>query len=122
MGIEQYLEEQGVSVPAGMGWKACKCPYHGDRTASASVNVGKGRFHCFVCDVNEDLIGLIRRDTGAGYVEAQQAAADRYGQGVREVHGRDDGGVSLLSRRQRDRTSGGGLVSAGGGTGWRSGL
>lgn len=122
MGIEQYLEEQGVTVPGGFGWKPCKCPYHSDRTASASVNVSRGRFHCFVCDVNEDLIGLIRRDTGAGYVEAQQKATDRYGQSLPEVRGGDDGGMSLIPRRQRDRSGRRGTVPVGSGAGWRSGL
>ena len=80
-GIVNYLEERGVTVRyARGGWQPCKCPYHEDRSASCSVDTGKGRFHCFVCDINEDLVGLIRRDTGMTYVEAKQEAETKYGE------------------------------------------
>lgn len=95
-GIVNYLEERGVLVRyARGGWQPSKCPYHDDKTASASVNTSTGRFHCFACDVNEDLVGLIRRDSGVGYVEAKQEAETKYGEGPGTVDGVSTRGGAL---------------------------
>lgn len=117
-GVVQFLEDRGVIVRfARGGWQPCKCPFHEDRTASASVNTGTGRFHCFVCDISEDLIGLIRREhPGVSYVEAQQKAAQEYGSDVVCVAGNVEPG-SLLSGLSGNSQRNGGKVQS-----WRSGL
>lgn len=117
MGIVDYLEAHGVMVKyAKGGWQACKCPYHEDRTASASVNTTSGRFHCFACDIHEDVIGLIRRDTGMTYVEAKQKAEEEYGACPVGVAGKPDDG-SLISHFKSNRP-----VNGRGFQAWRSGL
>jgi len=117
MGIVAYLESLGVQVKyAKGGWQPVKCPYHGDRTASASVNTTTDRFHCFACDISEDLVGLIRKDTGMGYVEAKQEAENKYGQGASTVGGESDSGQGLSGIAGHFRRNGEGFQS------WRSGL
>lgn len=115
MGIINYLEEQGVHVKyARGGWQPCKCPFHTDRTASASVNSSTDRFHCFVCNINEDVIGLIRLARGVGYVEAKQEAAESYGQGTVGLAGESDT-RNLIPGLKTHRTGNGRPVST-----WRS--
>lgn len=115
MGIVEYLEAAGVTVRwARGGWQPVKCPYHEDRTASASVNVDKDRFHCFACDISEDLVGLMRKDRGVGYVEAVAQAAKEFGTGAERMAG-EPSHSSLIPPRQRHRTGHGGTVPA-----WRS--
>lgn len=115
MGIIDYLESAGVQVKyARGGWQPCKCPYHQDRTASASVNTTKDRFHCFVCDINEDVVGLIRKDTGVSYVEAKQEAEEKYGTGPVRVAGEPTCG-GLLPDLAGNHSGNSGSVSS-----WRS--
>lgn len=99
------------------GWQPCKCPLHEDRTPSASVNTTTDRFHCFVCDINEDVIGMIQKiNPGVSYVEAKQEAAEKYGTGtVRMASESDDG--SLVSHFKGNRRANGRGFQA-----WRRGL
>lgn len=53
-----------------VGWKSIKCPFHGDSTASASVNVDLGAFKCHTCGMTGDAIKLIREQEKIGYDEA----------------------------------------------------
>jgi len=121
MGIREYLEGQGVTVPHGSGWRPIKCPYHSDRTASASVNTTTGKFHCFACDIHEDVIGLIQRDTGVGYVEARQKAESEYGEGGEGVSGQSEPGDSLFVG-SRDKRGNRVQVSTRRSAGWRERL
>ena len=58
--IKAVLEAHGVVVKDRAGWQPIKCPYHDDRTASASVSVGKGAFLCHACGVKGDSYSLIQ--------------------------------------------------------------
>jgi hypothetical protein len=69
-----YLAEHGVDVEPRSGWQKLRCPFHGDRHASAGVNVDLGRFRCFGCDLAGDVYDLIRAETGCGFREAQRRA------------------------------------------------
>lgn len=115
--IIKFLEENGVTVRyAKGGWQACKCPFHSDRSASASVNTTTDRFHCFVCDINEDLIGLIRHTTGVGYVEAKQKAEEEYGACPSGVDSKPQPGEPIFGFARNQKRNGQGFQS------WRSSL
>lgn len=115
MGIVEYLEEQGLTVKyARGGWQAVRCPYHGDRNASASVNIDTGKFHCFACGIHEDVIGLIRQDTGVSYVEAVETAAQKYGTGLDPMADMPANSLTLPPRQRHRRTHSGKVPS------WRS--
>ncbi len=48
------------NIPHGSGWRKMKC-IHGERNASASVNVEEGAFTCFSCGLRGDTISIIRK-------------------------------------------------------------
>lgn len=58
--IVDVLDEIGVYVPYRSGWVSVRCPFHGDRTASAGVNPIDGRFKCHACDAQGDIIDLAK--------------------------------------------------------------
>jgi DNA primase len=73
--IAAYLEYVGAAVPArGHGWRKIKCPFHGDKHASAGVNFDEGRFKCHGCGVGGDVYDLIMYREGGNYREAVKFA------------------------------------------------
>lgn len=65
----KLLEHYGVfNPPEGPRWKPFRCPFHEDKTASASSN-GFG-FICFACGVKGDPITLIKEREGIDYHSA----------------------------------------------------
>ena len=48
-----------------------KCPVHGDRVASASVNRGKGLWHCHACGAGEDAVSLVMALENLEYKDAR---------------------------------------------------
>ena len=58
--IDRLLEHYGAhQVPHSRGWRKMRCPFHNDRSPSASVNTTIQRFKCYVCSVNEDAYGIV---------------------------------------------------------------
>jgi DNA primase len=51
------------------GWVSVRCPFHGDSQASASVNVGRGRFNCHGCNVSGDALDIVQEVKGLGTVQ-----------------------------------------------------
>jgi hypothetical protein len=41
------------------GWRSVRCPFHDDKTASASANISIGGFVCYACGVRGDVWSLI---------------------------------------------------------------
>ena len=72
--IRAYLEYVGASVPYGTGWRKMKCPFHGDKHASAGVDEDKCKFKCFGCEASGDVYDLIMYKEGVSYSEAVQFA------------------------------------------------
>ncbi|MFJ4093459.1 CHC2 zinc finger domain-containing protein [Kitasatospora sp. NPDC089913] len=67
------------------GWQKVLCPLHAESHPSASVNLEKARWGCFVCDVSEDGIDVIRREMSIGFREACEFARGRFGGGGEDV-------------------------------------
>src|SRR5918992_352642 len=64
----------GVKVIRGT---SCKCPYHDDKTPSASIKRGRDgayRFHCFVCNWGGDLFDVRARNSGTEVGDALKEA------------------------------------------------
>jgi len=58
--IVDYLRFAGASTAESTnGWRAVKCPWHGDKSASASYNTGLNRFRCHACEIGGDLIDVV---------------------------------------------------------------
>ncbi|MFJ8041190.1 CHC2 zinc finger domain-containing protein [Kitasatospora sp. NPDC096147] len=66
-------------------WQKILCPLHPDSSPSASVHTVRERWSCFVCDVSEDGIDVIRREMEIGFREAQEFARKRFGGGRKDV-------------------------------------
>jgi hypothetical protein len=73
--IAAYLQYIGATMPAvGHGWRKMRCPFHGDKHASAAVNYEENKFKCFGCEVSGDIYDLIMYKQGGNYREAVQFA------------------------------------------------
>jgi len=59
--IMTVLEHRGVRVIGGGAQRSVKCPFHEDRTASMSVNVTTGLWHCHAGCGGGSVIDLIAR-------------------------------------------------------------
>jgi phage/plasmid primase-like uncharacterized protein len=53
------------------GEQPLKCPVHGDRVASASVNRGKGLWHCHACGAGGDAVSLVMALDSVDYRQAK---------------------------------------------------
>ena len=60
------------SVPTGFGWTRLRCPFHEDRTPSASVNHDPetGGFRCHSCGRHGDGLKLLQQELGLSFSEA----------------------------------------------------
>jgi DNA primase len=75
------------------------CPFHGEKTASFSVNAEEGLYYCFGCQVSGDAISFIRAVEGCDFVEAVERLAGRAGIAI---HIEDDPQAGLeRGRRQQ---------------------
>ncbi len=73
--VAAYLEHIGATLPAvGHGWRKMRCPFHGDKHASAAINYDENRFKCFGCEVKGDVYDLIIYRQGGSYSEALKFA------------------------------------------------
>lgn len=60
------------NVPTGFGWVRMHCPFHEDRTPSASVNHDEeaGGFRCHSCGRHGDPLKLLQQELGLDFKEA----------------------------------------------------
>lgn len=69
--LVSYLSERGLQVRPQLGYQSVKCPFHDDRNPSASVNLTKGRFNCFTCEMSGDVYDLIQKEHNVDFKTAQ---------------------------------------------------
>lgn len=115
--IAEVLRSYGADVgSAPFGYKKIRCPFHQDSNPSATVNFDSGKFHCFVCSIHEDSIGIVQREDGLSYAEARKKVEEITGESLCEVR---DEPVSCagLFEQQGNQRRGGNDAQA-----WRSGL
>jgi DNA primase len=87
-----------VFVPERFGWAGMLCPFHDDKSKSASVNTDAGRFHCFTCGVSGDAIDLIQMKEGLGFRDAVEFSKGIAGAGDGTVRAVPSGGTFLPRR------------------------
>lgn len=85
--IAVILEHYGAAmVPLRARWAPMKCPFHEDRSASASVNRDAGKFKCFACDLNGDGFDLIEWKEGFNdFARTVSFAEELSGRSLRDV-------------------------------------
>lgn len=72
--LESELRSAGA---VGVERKSLRCPFHDDKNPSAgirSTDKGFWYFHCYVCDINEDVFGLRARVSGRNVAEVLKEA------------------------------------------------
>ena len=71
------LESRGYELSQSDNTLIC-CPFHSDEKPSLSVNIQKGVFYCFACEVKGNFATLIAEIDGISYEEAYEKV---YGEG-----------------------------------------
>lgn len=65
------IEAAGTELrPAGGGRLKGLCPFHSEKTASFIVYRDQGRYHCFGCGENGDVIDFIQKQRGLSFPDA----------------------------------------------------
>ena len=73
--LTRVLDERGVRYHAGrLGWQKVSCygvgHAKGDRNPSASINLTRGTYKCFGCDLSGDAVDLVMQETGLDFTGA----------------------------------------------------
>ncbi|GAA3136917.1 hypothetical protein GCM10010466_29670 [Planomonospora alba] len=78
--IAEVLRHYGAEyVPEGYKWAPMKCPFHDDRSASASVSTERGAFKCHACEAHGDTFSLIEWKEGTNFSGAVEILTDILG-------------------------------------------
>lgn len=56
--------------PAGLGKWVCRCPFHADKSASMSIDVARGLWHCFGCNAGGDAFTYAELRFGLDFASA----------------------------------------------------
>jgi DNA primase len=86
LSIAAVLRHYGADVDVpDTGWRPIKCPFHSDRTASASVNIEIGGFRCHGCGISGDGIKIIEDQEHIDFEAALEFAREVLDQSMEEV-------------------------------------
>ena len=55
------------------------CPFHQEKTASMSIDVGRGLYHCFGCGAGGDIFKFVQETQALDFSEAVEFLAARAG-------------------------------------------
>ena len=64
------LEHYGAQVKDRHGYVSMRCVLHDDTQASATVNLDKQRYHCFVCQFDGDVYAVVQFKEEIGFRDA----------------------------------------------------
>ncbi len=78
------------------------CPFHGEKTASFSVNQRKQFYHCFGCGVGGSVIDFVMQYENMGFQEAVRALADNAHIELPESSGGEDRQTNELRQKLLD--------------------
>ena len=68
--LATVLEFFGATVPTRHGYVSMRCVLHDDTLASATVNIDKQRYHCFVCQFDGDVYDVVAKKEEIGFRDA----------------------------------------------------
>lgn len=80
------LDHYDLPVP-GSGERNMRCPVHEERVASASMNVGKGLWHCHACGGGGTAVNIVMSREQLDYREALAFITERIGKDMKKVNG-----------------------------------
>ena len=93
--IVKVLEHYGFNIPVREGWVTVRCAFHNDKVKSARLNIDKGGFRCFACDMAGDVYSLIMKKEGVKYGEAVKIAERITGESHGELRAKPSRGSSV---------------------------
>ncbi|KMY23798.1 DNA primase [Actinobaculum suis] len=77
--IDEIVSQYVTLKPSGMDSFLGLCPFHDEKTPSFHVRPNHGRYHCFGCGEDGDVISFVQKIESIGFVEAVELLARRYG-------------------------------------------
>jgi len=80
--IIQVISAHTMLKKVGNNWSGL-CPFHGEKSASFSVNPEKGVYYCFGCQVRGDVISFVRDIDHLDFQGAVEQLASKFGIALR---------------------------------------
>lgn len=77
--IAAVIGEQVTLKTAGVGSLKGLCPFHDERSPSFTVRPGVGRYHCFGCGVDGDVISFLMELDHLSFADAVESLAAKIG-------------------------------------------
>ena len=95
--VDGYVTLKG----AGLGSYKGLCPFHDERSPSFTVRPQAGRYHCFGCGEDGDVISFVQKLDHTTFHEAVEKLAHRIGFELRYEDGGSGPNREDIGRRQR---------------------
>lgn len=95
--VDGYVTLKG----AGLGTFKGLCPFHDERSPSFTVRPQVGRYHCFGCGEDGDVIAFVQKQDHSSFQEAVEKLAARIGYELRYEDGGSGPSREEVGRRQR---------------------
>ncbi|MDP9886626.1 DNA primase [Pseudarthrobacter enclensis] len=95
--VDGYVTLRG----AGLGTFKGLCPFHDERSPSFTVRPQVGRYHCFGCGEDGDVIAFVQKQDHSSFQEAVEKLAARIGYELRYEDGGTGPNREEVGRRQR---------------------
>ncbi|WP_163164390.1 DNA primase [Arthrobacter sp. Alg241-R88] len=95
--VDGYVTLKG----AGLGTFKGLCPFHDERSPSFTVRPQVGRYHCFGCGEDGDVIAFVQKQDHSSFQEAVEKLASRIGYELRYEDGGTGPSREEVGRRQR---------------------
>ncbi|MGN8131183.1 DNA primase [Paenarthrobacter sp. 22069] len=95
--VDGYVTLKG----AGLGTFKGLCPFHDERSPSFTVRPQVGRYHCFGCGEDGDVIAFVQKQDHSSFQEAVEKLAARIGYELRYEDGGTGPNREEAGRRQR---------------------
>ncbi|MFD5277344.1 DNA primase [Pseudarthrobacter sp. NPDC058362] len=95
--VDGYVTLKG----AGLGTYKGLCPFHDERSPSFTVRPQVGRYHCFGCGEDGDVISFVQKQDHTSFQEAVEKLAARIGYELRYEDGGSGPSREEVGRRQR---------------------
>lgn len=95
--VDGYVTLKG----AGLGSFKGLCPFHDERSPSFTVRPQVGRYHCFGCGEDGDVIAFVQKQDHSSFQEAVEKLAARIGYELRYEDGGTGPNREEVGRRQR---------------------
>ena len=102
--IKPVIEHYNGRVPRDTpGWQKIRCPFHGDKHASAAVNMIDNIFVCHGCGIKGNAFQVIMNQEGVGFREAVVIAEGILGAGSGTLRAVPSNGGGLSGSSRFDR-------------------